>query len=210
MLNLQRTRRDHRGEKWHALVTLRLKVIICVLVALVVSAGLIYGVSHVILLHEIEMIEADQMKSDLSVARRAIDRELAELDARVFDYGAWDDSYEFVVHPTQEFIDSNLPDNIYQSFKSTCSPMCAPTEPSLTAAFSTSRAKAERPIPSVTRDPLEPGGPLLSAAMAGNPLSGVVRTEAGTFLIASRPIILSDETGTPSGAVVMGRLLNEP
>lgn len=96
-------------------MTLRLKAIIAVLIALVASAGLIYGVSRVILIHEMLAIESSQMDKDVSVASRAIDRELSELDSRVFDYSAWDDSYQFVQQPSQGYIDSNLPDNLYTS-----------------------------------------------------------------------------------------------
>ena len=191
-------------------MTLRRKVIIAVLVALVVSATLIYGISHVILLHELQQIEADQMKSDLSVARRALDRELTELDTHAFDYGAWDDSYEFMVDPTQGFVASNLPDNIYTSFKIN---MLAYVRPDGTLVYGRMYdLQNERPsdIPSSLASLWNPAGPLVSATTAGNAFSGIVRTDAGTFLLASRPVVLSDETGAPRGAVVMARLLNGP
>ncbi len=191
-------------------MTLRLKVIISVLVALVVSAGLIYGISHIILLHEMEEIEADQIKRDVAVARGAIDRELDELDARAFDYGTWDDSYDFVLHPDQEFIDSNLPDNIYSSFKVNLIAYVRPDGSLAYGGLFDLESGARSAIPSALDTLWSPEFPLLSAAMAGNAFSGLVRTEAGTLLVASRPITLSNETGEPRGAVVMARLLNGP
>ncbi len=60
-------------------MTLRLKAVIAVLVALVASAALLYGVSRVILIHEMVAIESNQMRKDVSVATKAIDRDWASL-----------------------------------------------------------------------------------------------------------------------------------
>ena len=48
-------------------MTLRVKVIIAVLLALVASGALIYGLSQVVLMREIKTIEADQMNRPILV-----------------------------------------------------------------------------------------------------------------------------------------------
>ena len=45
--------------------------------------------------------------------------------------------------------------------------------------------------------------------MGGGTVAGLVRTEAGVFLVASRPILTSDGQGPSRGRVVIGRLLNK-
>jgi sensor domain CHASE-containing protein len=98
-------------------MTLRMKALVAVAIALIASAALIYGVSNRIMVREMLSIESDQMTRNVSVVQRAIEREKAELDARVFDYAAWDDTYAFMEEPDPEYIRTNLPDNVYESLQ---------------------------------------------------------------------------------------------
>jgi diguanylate cyclase (GGDEF)-like protein/putative nucleotidyltransferase with HDIG domain len=189
-------------------MSLRLKVIIAVLIALAASAALIHEVSQWILMSEIERIEVTQMQREVSVAQKAFDRELSELDTRVFDYSAWDDSYGFMANPTQGYLDSNVPDNLYQSFGIN---VLAFVRSDGTIAFGRlfdldKGTGAE--LPAGLQSLWSPDGPLLASAAAGGHLSGIVNTSVGTLLVACRPILTSAEMGPARGALVMGRLLN--
>ena len=189
-------------------MTLRLKALIAILIALVASAVLIYGVSRVILIHEMLAIESSQMKKDVSVAGRAIDRELSELDARVFNYSVWDDSYEFMQAPSQRYVDANLPDNFYTSLAINAVAYVRPDGTIAYGRLFDPATGSGADLPAGLRDLGRPDGPFLTAANAGGPLKGIVNTPEGTFLAASRPILTSNEEGPPRGAIIMYRLLN--
>jgi diguanylate cyclase (GGDEF)-like protein/putative nucleotidyltransferase with HDIG domain len=191
-------------------VTLRKKALVAVFVALVASAALIYWVSRPILVHQLLAIESGQMARDVSVFQRAIDRELAEIDARVFDYSAWDDSYAFMEHPSEKYVESNLPDNVYESLGIN---LVAYVQLDGTVAygrFFDLEKNMGTDLPSELEDLWSGKGPLVGSAGVGRSSRGVINTEKGPFLLASQPILRSDETGPVRGALVMGRLLNDP
>ena len=149
------------------------------------------------------------MKQDMSVAQRAIDRELGELDTRVFDYSAWDDSFQFMQDPTQQYIDSNLPDNLYQSFAINLLAYVRADGTVLHGRLFDLGTGTGATLPAGLQDLWKTDGPLLSSANAGRAISGLVTTSEGTFLVACRPVLTTAETGPPRGALVMGRLLND-
>jgi signal transduction histidine kinase len=60
----------------------------------------------------------------------------------------------------------------------------------------------------LSADRLAPGHPLL-APHGEKTVAGLVRTEAGVFLVASRPILTSEGQGPSRGRVIIGRLLNQ-
>jgi diguanylate cyclase (GGDEF)-like protein/putative nucleotidyltransferase with HDIG domain len=190
-------------------MTLRVKVIIAVLVALVVSGALVYGLSQVILMREIKTIEASQMDRDMSVARRALDHELGELDTRVFDYSAWDDSYQFMQDPMQSFIDTNLPDNLYQSFAINLLAYVRTDGTVLHGRLFDLESGTGTTLPADLQYLWNTDGPLLSSAALGTKISGLVNTPEGTFLLSCRPVLTTTETGPPRGALVMGKRLDD-
>ena len=188
-------------------MTLRAKALIAVAIALVASAALIYGVSHQILVRELLTIESDQIKKDVSVVQRAIEREQTELDARAFDYSVWDDTYAFMEEPDPEYIRSNLPDNLYVSLEVNLLAFVQP-DGTLTYGRSFDLAKGtSADVPAALRALWRSGSPLLESGRTGTPTTGVVSTAGGTYLVASRPILQTDEQGPPRGAVIVGRLL---
>ena len=189
-------------------MSLRLKCIIAVLIALAASAAVIYGDSQVVITRELQKIEADQMRRDLSVASQEVGRELRELDARAFGYSVWDDSYKFMQHPTQGFIDSNLPDNIYQSFSLNLIAYIRPDGSVLYGKMYDQRTAKTSDLPDTLAFLFKPQSPLLTTPVTGNAASGLVNTPDGTFLVCSRPILTSAETGPSRGVLVMGRKLN--
>ncbi len=188
-------------------MTLRMKALVAVAIALVASAALIYGVSDRILVREVLTIESDQMTRDVSVVRRAIEREQTELDARAFDYAVWDDTYAFMEEPDPDYIRTNLPDNVYASLEINLLAFLRP-DGTLTYGRSFDLENAtSADLPATLIAPWRSGGPLVESGTTGTPAAGIVNTTDGTFLVASRPILRSDEQGPPRGALIVGRLL---
>jgi diguanylate cyclase (GGDEF)-like protein/putative nucleotidyltransferase with HDIG domain len=189
-------------------MTLRMKVLIAVLIALAASAGLIYGDSQAILIHEIHSIEAEQMKRDLSVADLAFQRELTQLSAQVSDYSFWDETYAYMADPSQSFVDSNVPDTLFQTFSLNLVAFVQPDGSVPWGRMYDLQTREGAQLPADLRQLLKPSGPFLTKAAAGESVSGLINTPEGTFLLASQPILTTARTGPYRGAMVMGRLMN--
>jgi len=188
-------------------MTLRMKALIAVAIALVASAALIYGVSHQILVRELLAIESDQMTKDVSVVQRALEREQAELDARAFDYATWDNTYAFMEEPDPEYIRTNLPDNVYESFQIN---LLALVQSDGTLTYGRSfdlESGASADVSAALKALWRSGSPLVESGGTGTPTTGIMNTADGTFLVASRPVLRSNEQGPPRGALIVGRLL---
>jgi diguanylate cyclase (GGDEF)-like protein/putative nucleotidyltransferase with HDIG domain len=188
-------------------MTLRTKALIAVAISLVASAALIYGVSDRILVREVLAIESDQMTREVSVLRKAIEREQTELDARAFDYAVWDDTYDFMEDPSPDYIRANLPDNVYESLELN---LLAFVRPDGTLIYGRSfdlENGISANLPDALKNLCRSGSPLFESGRAGTPAAGIVNTAEGTFIVASRPILRSDEQGPPRGALLVGRLL---
>jgi diguanylate cyclase (GGDEF)-like protein len=156
-------------------------------------------------------LEEQQAEQDLLRVHQAIDNEIRHLDTFCFDWAAWDDTYQYVLSRSPQYISSNL----------------------TLSSFSVSHLnlvfiydQQGRRLWGESYD-LEDGQPLtfdlfekatLASALvlpidSGEGLktlkrTGVVATEKGPLLLSVRPIVTTDNRGPVRGTMVMGRLLN--
>lgn len=190
-------------------MTLRQKSYIAIAVTLIVSVAVIFGVSQIILVRQVKTVERTQMLDDISAAGKAIERELTELDARAFDYAVWDETYDYMENPSQDYVDTNLLDNVYTSFDLNLCALVRPEGKVLYGMMFDLETGVAEELPSTLKNLWIPESPLMEVVRTAEETSGIVRTEEGTLLVASCPILRSDEQGPPVGALVMGRLLTE-
>lgn len=154
-------------------------------------------------------LERSAAEQNLDRVQDAIQNELNHLDLFVWDWAAWDDSYEFAVDRNEEYVDSNLVDSAftgnninlisYHGLKGEViwgNAFDLETEEVVNLeGFGLASTTAEHPL-------LQHDSPESS-------ISGVYVTEKGPMLVASRPIVTSNEEGPVRGTLIMGRHLSE-
>lgn len=157
-------------------------------------------------------VELEQAEAERNVGRSldAIQNELGHLSRFVWDWSEWDDSYEFVQNPSDDYVESNLVESAF-----------AGNEINLILFYDAAGKRVwgqaydleneERiefdQLPSIDFSPTHS---LLNHPATDSVLQGVILTARGAMLIASRPVLTSEGEGPAKGTLLMGRFLNEP
>lgn len=195
-------------------MSLKSKVLLILLGVFLLFGAVDYGIQRFIIFPSFLSLERDEAQMDLERSVRAIKREIYHLDAFCGDWSAWDETYEFVESPYDDYIEANL---VFTTF----------TDNNINLIYICNREgkvawgeiydlETEEPIELVEfpKDSLPQGSPLISHKAGEMPLgelsvAGIFMTEQGPMLIASRPIITSNNEGPIRGALIMGRFLND-
>ncbi len=172
-------------------------------VFLSIAASIIYSVIE----PAFERLEQAEAATNVKRVQKALEKEVASVDQQLIDWANWDDTRDFALTRTQEFIDKNLNAvaiaNISLSFMAVYGLDGAPI---WTGGYDAQTGELSRP-PEL-RDPT-----LISQFMSTETqpvtVSGLWSVGSGHYLVAARPIIDSDGIGSPSGTLVFGSRVNE-
>lgn len=190
------------------LVTLERKTLSIMAATLLVSLVVSYAIGQYVLWHGFAQVEEDDARRHLQRAQAVLHDKVNEVDHLLADWAGWDDTYSFMETLDPDYVKSNL---VIETFVNTGLHVCIYTnaQGQVIWARQVDRQR-EREVPIC---------PFLLAELAARPLltghrtaddvvKGVLLTDEGPLLIASRPIIRSDKTGPIRGSLVMGRHLD--
>jgi len=90
------------------------KTVLILLLAVLGLTAALYGTTHFFLLRRFSALEQREMQNALERSKNAISDDLAKLGATVNDYGEWDRTYEFMEHPSQQYIDQEFKNETLQ------------------------------------------------------------------------------------------------
>lgn len=169
--------------------------------ALLLSAGLF--------LRSQVALERSQMERNLRRIEVLLRDEQSRLAAKVYDWGAWDDTYEFVVERDERYLRSNW---VPESFAGSQIDLMLITDVAGQVVAWQVYDQAQKefvPVPADLRAHLEPRCPLLQAARAGQPQNAFLVLGGEPWLLAAHPILTSNDAGPSRGAYVMGRRVTE-
>ncbi|MEW5774818.1 MAG: CHASE4 domain-containing protein [Thermodesulfobacteriota bacterium] len=188
-------------------MSVKAKVLAILLGFLLLTAGYSLFLLERALAPSFRELEQDAARRDLKRAERALEREIALLDRLTHDWSSWDDTYAFVQAPSDEYAQSNLPDQTFVSMRLNLMAFLDPRGRVVwMKAFDLERAAAAS-LPDIPAEGLPPGHPLLRPLAPGAPVTGLWSTSAGPLLVSARPILTSADQGPAMGTLVMGRAL---
>jgi len=186
------------------------KTLLVVASTVIISTAAIYFASRSTLLQGYEKIERDDTQANvLRIVNSYYDQSRGiMLSARA--YAVWDDMYNFVQEPKQEFLDYlSLTPELFSTHQAN---LIAILDVNYKAAFvAMYDLDTSKPIkiPSNLYAYLSPGSPLLKHTSANPEISGVILLDGRPMYIASLASLHTDFTGEPRGAVIFGRYLDE-
>ncbi|MEO6710580.1 MAG: CHASE4 domain-containing protein, partial [Planctomycetota bacterium] len=200
---------------------LRSKMVLILSTVVVSYAALDHAAQRVLITPSFSVLEREEARKDLQRTVDAIKSEIQHLDMRCLDWSAWDDTYRFVAvqpdaEPDQTYIDSNLGRKAvlgdHPDLLIICKPGGNVVWADITAPGGAKKLAMRADFP---REALSPSHPLLAEntkpAETRGPdagrISGLVMTEHGPMLIASRAILTSAGTGPMRGTLIMGKFL---
>jgi PAS domain S-box-containing protein len=189
-------------------MTLRDKTLTIVVVTLAGSMMMLYATSRIILLSSFADLEEQHTHQDMQRVLTALADELSVLDNMVSDWAARNDTYHFIQDDNEAYIQSNLVDKTFIDPRLNLI-MYLNTSGQIVYGKGFDLAKAEEvPISQEVRDYITDDKLLLSHSDPQSYIKGIVFLPTGPMLVASRPILTSEEKGPIQGTLIMGRHLD--
>lgn len=190
-------------------MSLRSKVI----TAIVVIVGL-YGIfdqmaQRRIIYPSFVRLEREGAETDLRRCISAVEREIQQLGTSAQDYGAWNDTAQFVADGNQKYIDENLTPVGLKGLGINLLCICNPQGKVIGSQTLNLATQEAVDIPDFQTERLPMTHALLQLKDPQDAVEGLLITSNGPMLIASRPILNDKREGPVRGAMIMGRFLNE-
>ncbi len=169
-----------------------------------------YTVQRKIIYPSFVELEREDAATDLRRCLQAIDREIEQLTASATDYGSWDDTAQFIADGNQQYAETNLTTSCLRGLGVNLLAICDPQGQVIGSYALDLVAEEPMVIPGIPIDRFPSTHVLLQLRESEDTVSGILMTGLGPMLVASRPALNNAGEGPVRGAVIMGRLLNEP
>jgi diguanylate cyclase (GGDEF)-like protein len=167
------------------------------------------GMARTLLLDNYSKLEENVARQNVVRALNALSDDMANLATTASDWSAWDDTYNFIEDRNDVYIRSNLLDSTFTGlhlnaiiFVNTSGKIV------FEKAFDLINNKPV-PVPSSLVEHLSEDSPLLQHRDSNRGKTGILILPEGTLLLASQPILPSDDEGPIRGTLIMGRYLDD-
>jgi sensor domain CHASE-containing protein len=187
---------------------LREKILLLCGLALTACAYLLYFASSRMFLDNFRRLEAVQADQAVRQALHALDERLGGLQVVNVDWAQWDDSYRFMIDPSDSYKSSNLNSESLAGLRLN---LIAYVDPAGSAVYETGFdyiAHRFRPVPAAVKSDLLSSTAFLQRCLSGEAVKGILVTPEGTMMIAAHAILPSHGEGDARGMLVMGRMLD--
>ena len=188
---------------------LRAKVVLAVSILYACFLGLTYLVHQRTMIPHFLQLEKQELEKSMSRLRHGIDNQVASLTRMAHDYGYWDDTYEFVVGGSKDYIESNLVPGTFSGNEVNLICIVRTTGRILWSGGMNLEDESALTIEPFTSERMPLGHVLMSPGDPDGSSGGLIATEHGPMLIASEPILTSEEEGPSRGRFIFGKLLND-
>jgi len=192
-------------------MSVRLKTMMITGVTTLALIGLLSLASRSFLLGGFVRLEQSTAQNDMERVKSALNADIATIDGFAADIATWDKAYEYIAHPTSEFVHSEFGEGAtsslavqhynYLVFIDNSGRIV--TELGLDPITQTSVD-----IPESLRAAITSRIPLLQKAANRRIADGLLLLPEGPLLVAARPIIKSNGGGPVRGTVLIARYLD--
>ena len=188
-------------------MSLRRKTLFVFGLTLVGLCAALYVIARATILSRFADIEDAQVRQNLDRVSNAITNEFDLLSALTRDDSQWDEAYRFVQHPNRTWGETNFPDSTLEALRLNLLIFFNANDEAVHARQFDSAA-GQSALPATVVEQLAPLARM--ARTGGNKASGgIALLPDGFMLIAAWPVVTSTGKGIPTGALVMGRKLDE-
>ncbi len=189
-------------------MNLRQKTLLLIGLTLTGLVGVLYASLSTIFGSSFAELEQRNAHKNIRRVQEALFDELQTLRVTAADYAEWDDTYAFMKDVKGNYVQANLLDenfvrlrlNFFLLFNSR-------DERVVGKGFNLEREKGT-PIPESFQKQLSPGSILLKHPNTASSIIGIILLPEGSLMIASNPILTSQNTGSIRGSLIMASYLN--
>lgn len=192
-------------------MSIKIKIVLSIVLIVSVTTLTLEWAARHLMLSRFSTIERSNAFDNFARARNAIDAEIERIDGVCHDWASWDDAYAFLKEPSQQFIDANLPENVYKINQLN---LVVYVDREGRIAFYGARDLLQdeevvcSEFASERIDPTHPISRAFQGDPPGFPLKGVLRTSRGPLLFSARAVLPSIDQGEPNGFLLMGKWID--
>lgn len=196
----------HRGA-WH--MSLKFKVVLILLLVFSMYTGLSFGIQRNVFCARFEALERDKALTDMSRVIEALNNEVGHLDQVCYDWAAWDDTYQFIQDGNAGYIEANMPKmnsigNVIHLL------YFIDLEGNVVWGKAYDKqARYEIKLQAFPPSRFLPTHRLLAHDSPSSGIAGILPTEYGPMMVASRPILTSLDEGPIRGTLIVGKFIGE-
>jgi len=189
-------------------MNLRRKTVLTMTVTPIIMILVMYIGAQFILLDNYAALEKQRAEVNVKRGLSALSNVLSELESTVSDWAAWDDTYTFIQDANEDYIESNLVDNTFVNLELNIL-LFINSEGNIVygKAFNLN-AMHETPVSQELLNLLSANDSLWRHSDKESSLTGIVPLQESPLLIASQPILTSQNEGPIQGALIMGHYLD--
>lgn len=169
---------------------------------------LIHILLNTVMMSSIDQLEEKNVGKNIERAVNAIEQQELILAATTKDWAAWDDTYEFVQDRNQEYLKSNIYEDVFVNLNLN---LIAITDLSGEYIFATGMDIENSefiPVYPELKKALHKGG-ILYNADPDFVVSGIIKLPEGMIQITSHPVLQNDLSGPVLGSMIFGKFLDE-
>ena len=189
-------------------MTVRMKSFLVIGTTLVTLIMALYFILSALLLDRFSRIEVSDAQQNLNRAQAAISGELRQLEGLASDWAVWDDTYQFILNKSPQFVQKNLSAAIFHDLRANFMLFFDPQNQLVNGTAYDLESGKLQPVPAAMVASLTRHPELFQQGDLNRSQSGVVLVPGGLAEVAARPIQTSDGQGPSHGTLFIGRYLN--
>jgi two-component system NtrC family sensor kinase len=186
----------------------RAKVTIVLALLFVALIAAQWAIEQRLMLPKFVELERASAHTDMQRVTFAVEREQQALSAQAADWGNWRELWRYMHDHNRAFADASLTDISFRTAKIDYMAVISSAGTFTWSDGLTPGSKKPRVILLNQTNTLEDAWTL--ALAQGQPISGLISTDAGVLVASGAPILDGMGHGPARGMVIMGRLLNAP
>lgn len=169
----------------------------------------IFLIFYQIVFKSFTQIEKQNTEKNVARVQAYLAEKLSQLSSKTKDWARWDDTYNFVKNPNQNYQQKNLYPSMFETLQVNLMLFYNSQNQSvLNLSYNLEAGKFVEFSPDLNQY-LTPNSVLLNHKNDQDELSGLILVKEGLMLVASLPILTSEQTGPSSGTLIMGSLINQ-
>ncbi|MFC2051463.1 CHASE4 domain-containing protein [Chloroflexota bacterium] len=185
-------------------MTLRRQMLLIISAATICLVAFVYVASRFVLLDELEEIEEYETYKNMERTLGIVYKDISDLETVTQDWSSWDDTYAFIDTGDDTYIQSNLVMATFINLKLNLMLFINSSGQTIFGKAVDLTSEEEVPIPAGIIEYLADNRPSLEQPGAVGIKSGFILLKEGPILIASRPILTSEDEGPARGTVIFG------
>jgi signal transduction histidine kinase/ActR/RegA family two-component response regulator len=180
---------------------------------LIISAALggllitFFFASRFILLPRFARLESHEVEQQVKRAQTAVQSDMDQLGTIAHDDSQWDEAYEYVLHPTPAFLESNLPPSFFDDAQVDLLEYLD-MDRHVLYQYEVGDAESGHSIPAAEQRLLLRPDLLADSSRPGKVIRGLLMLPDGPMLVAAAPVTRSSAPAAAVGTFIVGRKLN--